>query len=345
MMSRFTILVLATTALVAVGCSSDDGVAPGSGDGPSNVIAFGAGGPDGDGLYTVKPDGTGLQLVIAESGFVAYPAWSPEGDRIAYVVGVPGGVDPLLLRVYEFETATSFTVSALAIAGRFGVPASWSPDGRRLAFVEATGDAPQLRVYDVERGELIEYPPVSGRSPSWSPDGEELAFVSDGDEGGLMVMEADGGEPTVLLSRPSRLESPRWSPDGEFIVVVGGEEGAEELLLVERASGAVTELGAGLTPAWSPDGARIVFSAPSEDGETDLDIFFVTIQDGAIEPLNQSITRDLWATWSPDGNSVAHLSQVDRQTAFICVVQLQPEARDCLDLPELLPTTPAWSPR
>ncbi len=239
----------------------------------------------------------------------------------------------------------SVTVSTLAEAGQFGAPASWSPDSRRIAFSEAAGDAPRVRVYDVERGELIDYPRVFGRSPSWSPDGEELAFVSDGEEGGLLVMDAGGGEPEVLMNRPGREESPRWSPDGEFIMVVEGEEGAEELLLVERASGAVTELGPGLVPSWSPDSGRLVFSAPSEDGATDLDIFFVAIEGGDRQPLNQPINRDIWPTWSPDGNSVTHLSQADRQTALICVVRLQPEARDCLDLHGLLPTTPAWSPR
>ncbi len=342
---RLAAFVLIAAALLAFACSGDDDAAPGSGSGPSDVIAFGAEGPDGDGLYIVKPDGSGLRLLTAESGFVAYPMWSPGGGRIAYVAGVPGGVDPVLLRLYEFETDTALTVSTLAVAGQFGAPATWSPDGRRIAFSEVAGDAPRLRVYDLERAELIDSARVSGRSPSWSPDGEELAFVSDSGQGGLLVMDVAGGEPEVLASRPGGEEGPRWSPDGDVIAVVEGEEGEEALLLVERASGAVTELGAGLVPSWSPDGRRLVFSAPSEDGKTDLDIFFIAIEGGARQPLSQSTTRDLWPAWSPDGNSVALLSQVDRQSAFICVVRLQPEGRDCLSLPGLLPATPAWSPR
>ena len=339
---RRAALVLLAAALLAFACSSDDDAAPANGSGPSNVIAFGAEGPDGDGLYIVKPDGSGLRLLMAESAFVAHPVWSPGGDRIAYVVGVPGGADPVLLRVYEFETGLSVTVSTRALAGQFGAPATWSPDGRWLAVSVTLG---QLILYDViDLGELLSGPQPFGRSPSWSPDGEELAFVNDGEEGGLLVMEV-GGFPEVLIDRPGPEDGPRWSPDGELIVVVEGEEGAEALLLVERASGAVTELGRGLAPSWSPDSGRIAFSAPSEDGETDLDIFFVAVEGGARQPLSQSITRDLWPTWSPDGNSVAHLSLVDRRTAFICVVRLQPEARDCLELPGLLPTTPAWSPR
>ncbi len=342
MMGRRAIVVLLATALLAAACSSgDEDSAPATDNGPSDVIAFGASGPDGDGLYLVKPDGSGLRLLTTESGVVSYPVWSPGGGRIAYVVGEPGGADPVLLRVYDFETDSAVTPSTLAIAGQSGTPAAWSPDGRWLAFSDSNG---RLSFYDaIDQGVSLSERPL-GRSPSWSSDGEELAFVADGEEGGLMVMEM-GGSPEVLMNRPGGEDGPRWSPTGDTIAVVAGEEGAETLLLVERASGDVTELGAGLTPAWSPDGTRIAFSAPSEDGQTDLDIFFVAIEGGDRQPLSQSITRDLWPTWSPDGNSVAHLSQADRQTAFICVVRLQPESRDCLDLQGLLPATPTWSPR
>ena len=339
---RVTTLVL-VAALLAFACSSDDDVAPATGSGPSDVIAFGAEGPDGDGLYIVKPDGSGLRLLTAESDFVAYPMWSPDGGRIAYVVGLPGGDDPVLLRVYEFETDTAVTISTRAVAGQFGAPASWSPDGRRLAFSERD----RISLYDAtDQLELLSGPQLYGRSPSWSPNDDGLAYVNDGEEGGLLVTDGETGFPEVLMNRPGREEGPRWSPDGESIIVVAGEEGAEALLLVDRASGTVTELGRGLVPAWSPDSRRIAFSAPSEDGQTDLDIFFVAVEGGARQPLNQSTNRELWPTWSPDGNSVAHLSRADRRTAFICVVRLQPEEeRDCLDLPDLLPTTPAWSPR
>ena len=221
---RLATLVLLAAALLAFACGSDDDAAPATGSGPRDVIAFGAEGPDGDGLYIVKPDGSGLRLLAAESGFVAFPVWSPGGGQIAYVVGVPGGVDPVLLRVYEFETDMPVTISTLAVAGQFGAPAAWSPDGRQIAFSEVAGGAPRLRVYDVGRGELIDYPRVSGRSPTWSPDGEELAFVRDGGDGGLLVMDAGGGEPEVLVNRPGRVEGPRWSPGGELIVVVAGEE-------------------------------------------------------------------------------------------------------------------------
>src|SRR4051812_9671904 len=75
---------------------------------------------------------------------------------------------------------------------------SWSPDGRRVAFYRGTTEAlPQsIYVIDVDgSGELLL---ASGRSPSWSPDGKRLVFA---DDAGMEVMNADGTNKTLLLSR------------------------------------------------------------------------------------------------------------------------------------------------
>ncbi len=356
MAPRTLALVLIVLAFVAAACEDDSYSTLTSNNAPSDVIVFGARTADGDGLYIARPDGvlpdgSGLQLLQSERDLVSSPVWSPDGGRSAYLVGAG---DLASLRVYDFDTGTATTVSLFAVTNQAGRSASWSPDGRRLAFTEAAGEDLRIGVYDVGRAEAVSFPHVIGAEPDWSPDGEELAFVRAGEGSKLYVMGADGDAPEELrIEPPGRLQAPLWSPDGTQLVVTGGEAGDEALLLVERDSGAVTRLGPGQHPSWSPaslpasspDSAQLAFSARSTDRETDLDIYVIAAEGGAQQPISQAVTRDLWPTWSSDGARVAFLSQVDRQTAFICFVRFQPEERDCLNLPDVLPTTPAWSPR
>lgn len=346
MAPRTLALVLIAIAFLAAACDGDGSTLT-SKNAPSEVIAFGARTAVGHGLYIVQPDGSGLQLLQSELDLVSSLVWSPDGGRIAYLVGA-GAVASL--RVFDFDTQMATTVSLLAVTSQAGRSASWSPDGRRLAFTEAAGDDRMIGIFDVERDEAVDFRRVIGAEPAWSPDGEELAFVRAGGGSGLYVISADGDSTEEALMEPSgRLQAPLWSPDGKQIMVTEGEAGSEALLLLNRGSGVVRGLGPGRHPSWSPASSQnaglLAFSALTAGGDTDLDIYFMTAEGGARQPISQAITRELWPTWSPDGARVAFLSQADLQTAFICVVRLQPEERDCMNLADVLPVSPAWSPR
>src|SRR5262249_26301568 len=94
--------------------------------------------------------------------------------------------------------------------------------------------------------------------PAWSPDGSKLAHVRPGQ---VYVAASDGtGEALVGAG-----EDPAWSPDGAKLVVSRSDGKAKQLVVIELASGATTQLTDGTSdsrlPAWSPDGSTIVFSS------------------------------------------------------------------------------------
>lgn len=346
------VLLAVAVALLAAACRGGDDSS--SIVAPRDVIAFGAqeaGGTGRYGLYLVRPDGSDLRKLTAETGAISFPRWSPAGDRIAYIVGGDDRERPGALRMYDFRTGRPTTLSDGALPSPLGPATTWSADGRRLAFVEATAGG-QVGVYDVERGGLIDIPEVSGTAVDWSPSGNELAVVLSGgsaQETDLYLVEADGRNPRQLLQRPGLEGNPRWSPNGRRLAFWGApfeQPELRELFVLERESGRLVELGPGLAAAWSPDGRRLAYSGPATATDAgNLDIFLVAAEGGEPQPLSRAITLDRWPSWSPAGDRLAYLALADRETAFICVVRLEPEDRDCLDLPDLVPAAPAWSPR
>lgn len=350
---RSVCALLATAGLLAGACgNSERALDPERLTlGPANVIAFGARDDDGGapyGLYLVRSDGAGLEKLTEETGFTFFPRWSPDGSRLAYIVGSEGEERPGQLFVYDFATRTVTPVSDQALPSMLGPAASWSPDGTRLAFAEAVAGG-RLRIFDVREGELEAPLDASGTAPDWSPTGDELVFTSPGAEAEVMRVESDGGDGEPLLARPGPEGNPRWSPDARLIAFWGApadEPEARALLLLPRDGDGPIELGPGFAAAWSPEGERLAYARSARaEQPADLDIFLIPASGGTPERLTESVTVDSWPSWSPEGDQLAYLAQVDPQTAFLCLLRLDPPERNCLDLPGLVPAAPAWSPR
>ena len=346
------LLLAVVSALLTVACAGNEGV-PQDITPASDTIAFGARTVDSDdqyGLYLVRPDGSELQELVNEPGFIFFPRWSPSGERLAYIVGTEGEESAGTLRVYDFRTGEATTVSEQALPSLHGPAMAWSPDGGRLAFSEDAG-AGLLRIFDVDRDTYVDLPEVRGTTPDWSSSGDVLVYISSavpGREGDLYVMEIDGENPRPLLERPGLEANPRWSPDGAQIAFWTAPAGRPEeraLVVVSRDGETVNDLGSGFAAVWSPDGAGLAYSGPDPGNPANLEIYTLTLAQGVPRALSAapSVALDSWPAWSPEGDRLAYVALVDQQTAFLCVAQVEPRDADCLGLPdELIPSAPAW---
>jgi len=125
-------------------------------------------------VFLASLDGTELSQVTPEGTGAA--DWSSRG-QIAYV-----RYGESCVRICSNVYLTRIGGTPRRFTGRGGSSPSWSPDGRKLAFVRNVANSPRAGIYLVRRdGRGLRRLVRRGDSPAWSPDGKWIAFIRTGD--------------------------------------------------------------------------------------------------------------------------------------------------------------------
>jgi Tol biopolymer transport system component len=193
------------------------------------------------------------------------PQISPDGRWIAYVRRANDIMtDRARSSIWLIDVASGEQRPLVAGSGNHMSP-SWSPDGKRLAYVSTSeGGAPQLFVRWMDTGQSARITglPDSPQGINWSPDGRRIAY--------LMNVPDDGAK---LGSAPPKPEGAEWAKPLEVIDKVtyrvdgGGylKPGFDHIFVVDALGGAPRQLTFGAyhdgNPEWTPDGRAILFSA------------------------------------------------------------------------------------
>ena len=190
---------------------------------------------------------------------------------------------------------------------------TWSPDGRKIAFV-TTRTPLKIQIYVMDSDGSNQERLTDGwhdNWPSWSPDGQKIAYwslVIADKTPGIYVMDSDGRNRVKLKDNPVTTLS--WSPDSQRIAFVSKlKEGTEIFAMnadgtnVERLTHDLAPKG---LPSWSPDGQKIAFSGKM-DGH--MEIFVVSPDGKRLMRLTENDVYDVYPSWSPDGQFIAFVSE------------------------------------
>ncbi len=169
-------------------------------------------------IFVMNSDGSQLARLSNTYSFDAYPAWSPDSQRLAFYADLAGSSNNgiYVTDIACLNSGVDCAVRATYL-GSGGAP-TWSPDGQQIAFeADENGDFEiySMNVNGSGRRNLTRNE-ANDSSPSWSPAGKSIAFFSSRKPEGIYVMNADGSNPTYLMEG----FSPTWSRDGRYIALI-----------------------------------------------------------------------------------------------------------------------------
>lgn len=289
-------------------------------DGGKNLFYWGYI-PQGTEICIIKTDGHGLARLTNNQVADGHPAWSPDGQLIAYLSG-PAMENSVHVIRKDGTPVASFGKSLDGIW-----QLKWSPDGDKICFAGADPLHPSqgvnLYVAVLESEDVYALTTLPGDELEfdWSPDGSQLAFVRfprgfhglSSEGAAIWVTDVKGGGNRVVVDGFAGIGDLIWSPDGGNMAfwayrITDCVERCAELYVVDLSDNSVQclteqyELDVGFEAAWAPDGERIAFVASTPQGRG---LYAISLKGDELSKIAPLLGTDNNLVWAPNGKFIA----------------------------------------
>jgi serine/threonine protein kinase/Tol biopolymer transport system component len=273
-------------------------------------------------LMIANADGTNERKFVAHKTppeTITAPAWSPDGKRIAYVMGNFDSNDQTVFEAQVADGATKpLTTRRWLRVSRL----AWLADGSGLLMLAPPG---QQFIYQIWH---LPYPEGEARQltndlndyrgMSLAADSNTLAVVQSETQASIWIMpvgDVSRARPVTSGSRKAD-NSPAWTPDGR-IVYHSNASGNDDIWITDADGGNPKQLTANArinqAPAVSPDGTYIVF----QTDRTGVPHLWRMRLDGSDQrQLTNGASGEQNAQFSPDGRWIVYRTIFNRPTVW-----------------------------
>jgi len=291
-----------------------------------------------------EPSEIGKQLTKSRkdgSYFNERPVYTPDGDKLAIFTDKSDYTEIVLISSHDGKPVKRLVKGHrsgdLESLHSYVSGISFSPDGKRMAFVAKSDGRDAIFIYDMKKGDIVErkrFDFYNILSPAWSPDGEKIAFSAlRENERNIFVMHLETDRIDQITGDVFDDKDISWLPDSRRLIFSSDRPhptskmsdgtdhpyvqpgaylpgdfnyGFYNLYEMDLESLEITPLEVGLgqntSPAVSPDGSKLAFIS-SRNG---IDNIYIAYLDSTnYYAVTDVLTGVKSLSWSPDGKKIA----------------------------------------
>jgi len=225
---------------------------------------------------------------------------------------------------------------------------SWSPDGKRVAYVSFESKKPVIYIHELATGKRIVLSNEKGNNsaPSWSPDGSKLAVsLSRDNNTQVYIINADGSG-LKRISRSMAIDTePQFSADGKSIYFTSDRGGSPQIYRMSvdgESVGAASRVSFkhayATSPRLSPDGKYLAYIARSGGFRLQL----MDLRSGEVMALTQT-NYDETPTFAANGKFLLYATRVNGRQV-LAAVSTDGQVKQISSIPGSVVREPAWGP-
>ncbi len=286
-------------------------------------------------LATVAPDGSGRRRLTDDNRSYQFPAWSPDGSRVAVIS------DDSLVAYLDRDAAEETGAFNVLYTDDNNRPfyLYWAPDSSEVSFLTSHPEGIALHLVNVDPSPASQMLAIG--QPfywDWEPSGDEILIHSGAsrDDGKLAYLNQDRNEISENIAEPGLFQAPGFAFDGRFTAYAQvDEQGANQVTVhgIDDQTQNVEQSPGQVAMSWSPVDHLLAYI--SSDGQIRSyygPLKLVNAESGDRRTLISDTVIAFF--WSPDGRSIAYFTVTDLSENSI-QVKAEISKQDSLSKPSM----------